>query len=65
MKLNKGQREVTADIFGNLAVGWFGAGIIVPTFTQTASLQESAQSFIVGLTASLVFYFIAIYIVRR
>lgn len=64
MKLNTKQREVTADIFGNLAVGWFGAGIIIPVFTKQFS-AESAISFSVGLGLSIGFYLFALIVLRK
>lgn len=65
MRLNKDQKVLTGEVFGNLAVGWFGAGIIVPTFTKQISLGGYVLSFLFGLGLFLIFYFLAIYILKR
>lgn len=64
MRLNKEQRKITGDILGNLAVGWFGAGIIVPLFTKQVS-TDYLPSFLIGLGLFLGFYLFAILVVRK
>lgn len=64
MKLNKNQRKLTGDIFGNLAVGWFGGGVIIPLFNKQIS-ADFIPLFIFGILSSLSFYFLAILIVKR
>lgn len=65
MKLNKDQKRLTGEVFGNLSVGWFGAGIIIPAFTKQISLGENILSFFFGLGLFLIFYFLALYILKR
>ncbi|OGK23548.1 hypothetical protein A2954_02550 [Candidatus Roizmanbacteria bacterium RIFCSPLOWO2_01_FULL_37_12] len=65
MKLNKNQKIIIAEVFGQISVAWFVVGIISPVISKNLTLDQIIRSFSQGLIWFLVFLFIAIFITRR
>jgi len=60
MKLTKNQKNVLADIFGNLAVAWISIG----TISQVVFKMESLSMSIISFVLFLIFVYFAVIIVK-
>ena len=65
IKLNIEQRRILAEIFGNIAVAWYVAGIISPFFNTIKSIQLIIFSMIAGLIFGFGFTILAIRLVNK
>lgn len=48
-KLSKGQLKAASEIFGNISVAWFTAGVISPLFIFQDNLLKHLLTFIAGI----------------
>lgn len=60
LKLSLPQLDRVSEIFGNIAVVWFSAGIISPIFSPVQSTFDFAYRFLVSLVMSLVFIYLSL-----
>jgi len=65
VKLNKDQKKLTAEILGNVSVAWFASGVISPFFLRNLGAFDILRSFFLGLFLFLLFFFIAIYLLKK
>jgi hypothetical protein len=58
---SKGQLKTAAEIFGNISVTWFAAGIVAPLFSRSFIWIN----FLVSLVAATIFFIIALLLVKN
>jgi len=61
-KLNIDQRRLLASFFANIAVGWFGAGVISPFLADIQSPLGIYTHVVWGLFMAYVFLRISLYL---
>jgi hypothetical protein len=64
-KLSIGQKKISAEILGNIAVAWFAAGIIGPLFSPDLKISNFLVNFMVSLVMTLAFSLGALKVVRK
>lgn len=62
--LNADQRKLLANFFSNIAVGWFGAGVISPFLVRTQSSFDIYTHVVWGLFMAYVFLRISLYLME-
>lgn len=63
--MNKKQRTLIADIFGNIAVAWFAIGVISPVFIKSGDSYSVAASILMGLGGFGIFFYLALKLLKR
>lgn len=65
VKLSLEQRKIIAEILGNIAVGWFVAGVISPIFLGSDNFIKTAALIVPGIFMTIFFSIIALLPVRK
>lgn len=65
VKLNKNQRQLTSEIFGNIAVTWFAFDVVSPFFIKEINVINLLKSTLTGLLAATIFFYIALKVIKR
>lgn len=65
VKISIGQRKVSAEILGNIAVGWFIAGVITPVLSGPETKANAISLLITSLIMTVVFASIALILARK
>lgn len=60
LKLSLPQLNRISEIFGNIAVVWFSAGVISPIFSPPQGMFDFAYRFLVSFIMSLVFIYLSL-----
>jgi hypothetical protein len=58
---SRGQLKTAAEVFGNISVTWFAAGIVAPLFSHSFIWIN----FLVSLIAAIIFFIIALSFVKN
>lgn len=64
MTFSPGQLTRASEIFGNLSVAWFSAGVIAPFFTRPQSIVIFGLSFGVSMTMAVLSFIIALQLAK-
>ncbi len=64
LKLSLSQLDRISEIFGNISVVWFSAGIISPIFSPPQIVFDFAYRFLVSLVMSGFFFFWSIRLMK-
>ncbi len=64
LKLSQPQLDRISEIFGNIAVVWFSAGIISPVFSPPQVMFDFAYRFLVSLGMSGFFFVWSVRLMR-
>lgn len=65
-KLNFSHEQTSraSEIFGNLAVAWFSAGVISPLFVRPKTIFEFMVTFSLSLVMTVLFFIWSLYLMR-
>lgn len=64
LKLSTIQRERISEVFGNISVAWFSAGVISPIFFPPQTIFDFLYTFVVSLLLSVVFLVLSLLIIK-
>lgn len=63
-KFSSSQRDRISEIFGNISVAWFTAGVISPLFIHPANLFEFFIAFGISLFMFVVFLILSLIVIK-
>lgn len=61
----KSESLQAAEIFGNISVAWFSAGVIVPFFGIFSSSREFFSKLVISLAFAGIFFYLALKLARK
>ncbi len=64
-KLSKGQLNRTSEVFGNISVAWFSAGVISPLFIPSQNVIDFIVRFCISLVLAVFFLLLSIYLLKE